>query len=129
MPGFSIRRADLVEKRGFRRGLSIGRGALMEEWRFRRELSTETGLFMEKLRMMLGLSAGRLDFVEIKTLKKYSVMNFEFITECFSEDHIPAKAGICYSSLKLSDFVDYLDATDRTTARLTVADHIRATTE
>ena len=68
MPGLSIRRGGLVEKRGFRR-----------------ELSTETGLFVEKLRLMLGFSAGRLDFMEIKTLKKYSVMSFEFITECFSE--------------------------------------------
>ena len=45
------------------------KGAFMEEWRFRRELSTETGLFVEKLRLMLAFSTGRLDFVEIKTLK------------------------------------------------------------
>ena len=77
---------------------------------------------------MLAFSTGRLDFMEIKTLKKYSVMSFEFITECFSEDHIPAKAGICYSSLKLSDFVDYLDATDRVPVRSEAVVHIRAAT-
>lgn len=49
MPGFSIRRACLVEK-----------------WGFRRELSTETGLFVEKLRLMLGLSIGRGGLVEKK---------------------------------------------------------------
>ena len=54
-------------------------------------------------------------------------MSFEFITECFSEDHIPAKTGICYSSLKLSDFVDYLDATDGATIRADVAGHKRVT--
>lgn len=48
MPGLSIKRAGLVEKRGFRR-----------------ELSTETGLFVEKLRLMLGLSIKRAVLVEM----------------------------------------------------------------